>query len=428
MDAIGFMEALPTMSKVITRRETCRLCGGKEHELILRYAPSPIADAYVTQDAKNRPQESYPMDLFLCLGCGHSQILDVIDPAVLYRDYIYVTTSSLGLADHFKKNAQTLVDKLRPKAGERVVDIGSNDGTLLRCFKNLSFKVLGVEPAREIARQATTSGVETWPEFFDSNLAGKIKTDVGQAKIVTMNNLFANIDNLGDVAKGIREILAPDGAFVFESFYFVDFLENLVFDFMYHEHLSYFTVKPLQTFFGRLGMEIFDIERIPTKGGSMRCFVQHKGGPNEISSRVAEHIAYEQKIGVQQPGALFKDYMARINRQKSLLVQELQKQKAMGKTVAGFGASATTTTLIYHFGVTDMIDFMIDDNPAKQGTFSPGCHIPVLPSSALRERNPDVLVMLAWRYVDPILRNHRSYLEQGGTVLVPLPEFRVIKG
>ena len=415
------------MNDVMIHRDSCRLCGGRDYHLILRLAPTPIADAYVPALEGPRKQESHQLDLYLCATCGHAQLLDVIDPAVLYRDYIYVTTSSMGLSDHFKGYARHVVEKLKSAPRTLVVDIGSNDGTLLGHFQVLGLRGLGVEPAHEIARAATQSGVETQPEFFTPRLAASLRASHGPAGLITMNNLFANIDDLQGTVAGVRDLLAPDGVFVFETFYFLDYLQNLVFDFMYHEHLSYFTVRPLQRFFASLGLELFDLERVSTKGGSLRCFVQHMGGPRVATPVVAERAAEEEALDLQNPHSeLFQTFRARIETQRSRVMAELARLRAEGKRIAGYGASATTTTLIYHFGITDQIDYLIDDNPAKQNTLSPGCHLPVHDSTAVTALKPDVILILAWRYSDAIMAQQQAFRERGGRFLIPLPECRLI--
>jgi hypothetical protein len=284
-------------------------------------------------------------------------------------------------------------------------------------------KVLGVEPAREIANAATREGVKTIPEFFGSAIAKTIRAEHGPATIVTMNNLYANIDDLKDVTEGVRSMLAPDGVFVFESFYFVDYIRNMVFDFMYHEHLSYFTIKPLTRFFASLGMEMINVERVPTKGGSIRCTVQLAGGPRKVSPSVAACIRDEETMGIHENGALFKDFQARIENCKARLKKEIATLKNAGKTVGAYCASATSTTMIYHIELINHLDFIIDDNESRQGTLSPGCHIPIVASSTLNERRPAAVVLLAWRYKEPIAKKNHTYLENGGRFLIPLPEF-----
>ncbi len=412
-----------SQKKIISRRQDCRLCGGTTHELILPLKPTPIADAYVPVSKATVRQDVYPLELYLCTGCGHSQLLDVIDPETLYRDYIYVTTSSLGLSGHFGGYADAVCRGIAPRPGSLVMDIGSNDGTLLRHFRRNGMNVLGVEPAREIAHAATRDGVKTIPEFFGSALAKTIRAEYGPATIITMNNLYANIDDLRDVTEGVRSLLAPDGVFVFESFYFVDYIRNMVFDFMYHEHLSYFTIKPLSRFFASLGMEIIDVERVPTKGGSIRCSVQLAGGPRKASPAVAACIRDEETMGIHHHGALFKDYYRRIESCKERLKREIASIKSAGKSVGAYGASATSTTMIYHFELMNDLDFIIDDNQSRQGTLSPGCHIPIVANQTLTDHPPAAVVLLAWRYKEAIAAKNRAYLQNGGRFLVPLPEY-----
>ncbi|MBI5625217.1 MAG: class I SAM-dependent methyltransferase [Elusimicrobia bacterium] len=409
----------------VIRRRICRLCDGNKLEVVLHLTPTPLADAYIPREQLAETQEVYPLDLYQCHDCGFSQLLDVVQPQAIYFDYLYETKSSLGLVDHFKGYAAGTLQSLNPPEGSLVVDIGSNDGSLLSFFKSSGMRVLGVDPAREIAHRATEGGIETWPTLFDTQLAGKIRAERGPARIVTANNLFANVDDLHDMAEGIRALLAADGAFVFESFYLADLMQNMVFDFIYHEHISYFSVAPLMAFFKRHGMELIDAQRVKTKGGSLRYTVQLAGGPRKVSPKLGELISMEEERGIGRP-ASFKEFNARIEASKREVVDLLRKLRAQGETIAGFGASATTTTLIYHYGITDMLDFIADDNPQRQNLFSPGKHIPVLSPKSLQDKKPDYLVILAWRYVEPIMQNLESYRKQGGKFIVPLPELIVL--
>ncbi|MBI3553538.1 MAG: class I SAM-dependent methyltransferase [Elusimicrobia bacterium] len=413
------------MQDTIVRRKTCRLCDGKDLKAVLELAPSPLADSYIPQSRLSEPQELYPMDLYLCGTCGFSQMLDVVQPQAIYFDYIYETKSSLGLVEHFGRYCDEVVKRIGLKPGSLVVDLGSNDGSLLSFFKKKGMKVLGIDPAREIARKATESGVETWAELFGSKLAEKIKREKGAAALITANNLYANVDDLFDITDGIKKLLAPDGVFVFETFYLADLMENMVFDFIYHEHISYFSAKPLKAFFAGRGMELVDAQRVPTKGGSVRYTAQLAGGPRKASPAVAELIAHEERLGIQTAES-FKKFNARIDAAKNKLVSLLRELRAKGKTLAGFGASPTTTTLIYHYGITDMFDYIVDDNAQRHNLFSPGKHIPVLPPETLYERKPDYVVILAWRYAEPIMAKLGRYKAQGGRFIVPLPEVKVI--
>lgn len=414
------------MNKIFYQRKKCRLCGGINTKEVLPLAPTALCDAYVSLKSINQVQDTYPLGLFLCSDCGYVHLPYVVNPEIIYRDYIYVTTSSLGLSEHFQRYSEEVLGRIRPSNGALAIDLGSNDGTLLKFFQKQGMRVLGVEPANEIAREATASGVKTLPDFFTSKLADKIVKDFGFAAIVTINNLFANIDDLEEFTGGVRKLLAPEGVFIIESSYLGDMIKNMVFDFIYHEHLSYFSVKPLVTFFRRFNMELIDVERVPTKGGSLRYYFQLADGPKPVSPSVAEMTAYEEGIGIDSVET-FKAFSDKIDNSKNRLIGELRNLKAQGKTIAGYGGSATTTTLLYHFGLSDIIDYIVDDNPAKQNTFSPGYHIPVLPSQVLYERKPDYALILAWRYAEPIMKKHQRFLEQGGRFIVPLPELKVIE-
>ena len=409
----------------VSRRHTCRLCDGRELELALGLAPTPIADAYWQAERLGETQPSYPLDLYLCRKCGHVQLLDVIDPEVLFGDYVYVTASSPGLVEHFRTYALDLLDRLRPKEGSLVVEIGSNDGSQLRFFKDRGMEVLGVDPARDLARRATESGIETLAAYFTEELGNKLKAERGPAAIVTANNVFAHADDLADIARGVRGLLAPDGAFVFEVSYLVDIVDRLLFDTVYHEHLCYHSVKPLQSFFERLGMELIGVERVSPKGGSIRGTVQLAGGPRAVSPAVADLVTLEEGMGLQRP-ELYSEFAAKIDRVKSELLAILSGLKAEGKTVAGYGASHTVTTLVHHFDLGDKLEFIVDDNLEKQGTFSPGHHVSVLAPGALYECKPDYVIVLAWNYAKPIMEKHQSFLDGGGHFIVPLPEVQVV--
>ncbi len=413
------------MNKSFYRRDNCRLCNSKNLELVVHLAPTPIADDYVTDERVSDIQEAYPLDLFFCHACGHVQLLDVLDPEILFRNYTYVTSVSLGLVEHFRMYADNALTRFRPQSGALAVEIGSNDGSLLRFFREGGMRVLGIDPAREIAIKATESGIETLPVFFTSGVGQNIRQERGPAAIVAANNVFAHSDNLADMADGIREMLAPDGVFVFEVSYLVDIVQKFLFDTVYHEHLCYHSVKALDTFFRSHGMEFVDIERIPTKGGSLRGFVQLAGGPWPVSPSVRELIELEERLGFDK-AELFKVFASELEDIKKQLLTLLLDLKAQGKIISGYGASATVTTLMYYFGLGDILNFIVDDNPVKQGRFSPGYHIPVFSPHALYERKPDYVIILAWAYSEPIIKKQRAYLDKGGHFIIPLPDVKVI--
>ena len=231
------------------RRTTCRLCGADDLTRVLSLAPTPPANAFVTADRLGEDQAVFPLDVFFCNVCAHVQLLDVVDPALLFENYVYVSGTSPVFVRHFEDYAADVRSRFAPPAGSLVVDVGSNDGTLLRAFKAAGHATLGIDPAKQIARDATASGIETWPAFFTPTLARQIRVERGPVAVVTANNVFAHADDLAGILNGVRSLLAPEGIFVFEVSYLVDVYEKTLFDTIYHEHLAYHSVKPLIRFF-----------------------------------------------------------------------------------------------------------------------------------------------------------------------------------
>lgn len=416
------------MISCVTRRDCCRLCDGKHLELVLPIAASPIADAYLPRERLAERQDTYPLDLYLCNHCGHVQNIDVVDPEILFRDYIYVTSSSLGLVEHYRRYADEVLSQFDVKRGALVLEIGSNDGSLLGFFKDRGLTVLGIDPARRIAGEATSRGIPTLPEFFDSKLAQQIREEHGPAAIITANNVFAHADNLVDIVQGIRTMLDDDGVFIFEVSYLPDIVDRFLFDTVYHEHVSYHSIVPLVRFFNRMGMQLFDVQRISSKGGSIRGFAQRlPEGCHTVTQSVTDMIADESRRSFDKP-AIYHAYGAAIAERKEAVGKLVDDARARGKTVAGYGASTTVTTLIWHFDLIQKLEFLADDNPLKQGLFSPKCHLPVFPSEELYSRRPDFVVILAWNYAEQIIKRHQRYLEEGGTFVIPLPEVRQISG
>ena len=415
------------MTEHLRRRSRCRLCESQAVELVLPIKPSPIADAYIPPSRLGQPQETYPLDLYLCGDCGHVQNLDVVNPEILFRDYLFTTASSAGLVAHFKQYAADVVKEMIVKPGSLIVEIGSNDGTLLRFFKNHGMCVLGVDPAREIANRATSHGIETLPEFFTSGLAAKIRKEYGAAAIVAANNVFAHVDALADIVVGVREVLDDDGVFVFEVSYLVDIVDKFLFDTVYHEHVSYHSILPLSRFFKRIGMQLIDVKRIACKGGSIRGFVQKTPvGRRRVEPIINQMIEDERQRGFDRP-AIYQDYARQIEARKTALNQLLDQQITKGAMIAGYGASTTTTTLMWHFELTRKFAFLVDDNPKKHGLYSPGCHIPVMPSEEIYIRQPDITVILAWQYAAPIIQRHDKYLQSGRCFVIPLPDLRILR-
>ena len=408
------------------RRRDCRLCAATDLERVLQLAPTPPANAFVAPDQLEVEQQRFPLDVWLCAACGHTQLLDVVDAGQLFSDYVYVSGTSPTFVAHFQRYAGAVSAAAGLAPGDLVVDIGSNDGTLLRFFADGGQRVLGIDPAEKIARQATAGGIETLPAFFSVALARQIRGERGPARAVTANNVFAHVDDLDGVVEGVRALLADDGLFFFEVSYLLDVVDKLLFDTIYHEHLDYHSVTPLVPFFRKHGMELVDVERVDTHGGSIRGVARLAAGGPAVSPRVAELVALEGKRQLGE-AAPFRELAARIAQRRDALRGLLAELRGAGKRIAGFGAPAKATTLMYELGLgRDALEFIADDSPLKQHLFTPGLHVPVLPSSAIEERRPDYLLVLAWNFAAAIVAKHPQFSKAGGHFIVPLPELEVI--
>ena len=398
-------------------RKSCRLCDSNNIKVVLPLQKSPLCDAYLELPKK---QKFYNLNLCLCNECGFSQIDTVIDPEIIYRDYIYVTTSSPGLQAHFEKYALEVCNFLNLDKSKLTVDIGSNDGTLLKVFQKFNHNVLGIEPSVKAASSANENGIETLSEFFDIGLANAIVDQYGKASLITINNLFANVDNLNEFVEGINVLLDSNGVLVIESSYLLDMIDNMVFDFIYHEHLSYFSILPLVRFFKQFDMQLIHVHEVGTKGGSLRYYWARNNSKWNPSLNVKELSLREAKAGINTEK--FKDYEARIETVKFQLLEFLEKHKE--DKIVGYGASATSTTLITHFELQKYFSYLVDDNVDKVNTYSPGYHIPVHNFDRLKNEQPDVIIILAWRFKETILKK-LSFFK--GIIIVPLPTFEEFK-
>lgn len=413
--------------QTVYRRNDCRLCESTDLELALPMRPSPIGDAYLMQEELNEralEQANYPLSLYLCKTCFHLQLPDVVSPKILFENYIYSTSISPGLVTHFTNYANDIMAEIGCPQDGFVLEIGSNDGSLLRAFKQYGMTVLGVDPAKNVAIRATATGIETIPTFFTSALADDIYERYGAADLVAANNVFAHMDNIIDVLKGIERVLAPEGVFVFEVSYLLDMVEKNVFDTIYHEHLSHHSIAPLEAFFNRHGMRLYDIQRVSTKGGSIRCFAKRMSSSRPVKPIVQELIKLEEARGLNR-AETFQAFSAHLDSIKADLLARLSEFKVKGKVIAGYGASTPVTTLISQFELASYLTYLLDDNLIKQGRFSPLHHIPVYASDDIYTRKPDCILILAWQYAERIIQMHEQFLDDGGCFIVPLPEMRV---
>lgn len=410
---------------VHSRRARCRLCDSSELELVFKLRPTPPANEFVTADLRHFEQSVFPIDLHFCHTCFHVQLLDIVCPKKLFEHYVYVSGTSPTFVKHFEDYANSILELFDSQPHPRVLEIGSNDGTMLRFFKNHGLPVLGIDPATAIAKNATESGILTINDFFTASMALKIQQEYGLCEIIVANNVFAHIDDLNDVMEGIQTLLAKDGVFAFEVSYLGDVLEKNLFDTIYHEHLSYHSVISLKPFFEKYHLELFKVEKINSHGGSLRGLVKRRNSRHKPDDSVEKWIDQEKSLGLTNPDT-FRRYHTKIQALKSELHSLLTKLKAEGKSIIGFGAPAKATTLMYEFELGHhILDFIVDDSPLKQGLLTPGLHIPVFPVSALYDTQPDYALVLAWNFADPIIKNHQEYLRKGGQFIIPIPHLSI---
>jgi hypothetical protein len=405
-------------------KKTCRLCGSNKLEQVIELTPTPLANAFVPAERRTQTQDVFPLALRKCGTCHHLQLGCVVDPEVLFRDYVYVSGTSSVFREHFNAYAQDMVTRAQLSSGDLVFEIGSNDGTLLGCFKKLGMNVLGIDPAVNIARDATRSGIETIGEFFTPDTARRIRDERGPARVITANNVCAHIDDLSAVVEGVKILLAPDGLFAFEVSYLVDVLNDVLFDTIYHEHLDYHAVGPLIGFFERHDMRVVGATRVPSHGGSIRIYAGHRTDSRVPDRTLDDILALEKEMKLDR-AATYQAFSRRIDSLGREVSKTVRALKAKGHSIAGYGAPAKATTLLYHFQLCDALDFIVDDSPLKQGLFTPGYHLPVLPSAQLLERHPDYTLLLAWNFADAIIAKSVAYSSAGGHFIVPVPHLRV---
>ena len=407
-------------------KTTCRLCESTDLTLVLSLTPTPPGNHFVTAENRDKPQPAYPLALNMCEMCKHVQLTHCVNPVILYQtNYSYVSGTSPVFVAHLREYADQITADYHFPPGSLALDIGSNDGTALEFFKDKGFRTLGIDPATEVVQSANDRGIETICDFFSYDVAIRNRERFGPATLINSHNACAHIDDLAGVIRGVEHWLDDDGLFVMEVGYFLDVYENGWFDTIYHEHVDYHTVIPLVPFFRAHGLQIIDILRTSPQGGSIRLTAQKTGGQHPVKPSVEELMQLERNTGLDRSGTL-RAFGAKIDAIKHRLGELIATLKTQGKSIAAFGAPTKATTLLSHFNLASALDFLMDDNPLKQNLFSPGSHIPVLPASAMYERRPDYVIVLAWNFAADIMRKHAAYLDLGGKFILPMPEPTII--
>lgn len=406
------------------QRKRCALCRSSNLSTVLDLENTPLANEYVSDPEVK--QEVFPLFLVLCGGCGHLQMGALVDPYRLFSNYKYVTGTSEVTRKHLTNYAAELVERFSLKPKSFVVEIGSNDGTMLRAFKDLGIqRLLGVDPAQDIAARATAEGLSTLSRFFTAQLADEIVSTAGPANLIVANNVFAHAEDLLEIAEGVKKLLHPKGMFVFEVSYLGDVVDCFAFDTIYHEHFSYHAVAPLVKMLGNLGLIVSDAEYNQEQRGrgSMRFYVhaQQAQGQSLVPFDV---FRLAEKNGRLQDPATYTALGAQIKGFGDEFRWKLEGLLTAGKRLAGYGAAAKTTTLMYAAGLTrDHCEYLVDDSPWKQGMYSPGLHIPIVPPSMLTIARPDAVVIYAWNFAESILAKYKG---SGIKFIIPLPTYREV--
>lgn len=393
---------------------------------VLSFGATPLANAFLSPKQLHEPELYFPLNVFLCERCGLVQLQDIVSPQLLFSDYLYASSTSPVFRAHFEVFAESVTTRFHLKSSSLVVDIGSNDGILLAPFQRLGIRVCGVDPAKTVATLARKHGIPTEIAFFSHTYAKKLRKKLGGADVITATNVFAHVDDIADIVKGVKHVLKPRGVFILEVPYLVDFLKQNIFDTVYHEHLSYFSVTALQYFFELQGLEVIDVEKVDTHGGSIRVYVTRGSAKYAAQPSVKEFVEKEEKLSLKSP-KVYAAYERRIQHNKLALLQLLFDLKRAGKSIAGYGAPAKGNTLLNVFGIgPELLDYIVDDSPLKQGKFSPGKRIPVVNSAHLERCPPDYILIIAWNFAPSIMKKNQAFHRAGGKFILPIPRPKVV--
>ena len=410
------------MYRTVTK---CRICGGGNLRQFLNLGETALANSFLKSKDLEKEELKFPLRVLFCEDCNFSQLGEVVSPEILFRDYVYFSSAMPSLPQHFKDYASEVMDSFIASNEELVVELGSNDGILLSEIKSCGPKVLGIDPAINIAKVANKNGITTLPEFFSFDLSEKIVKEYGHAKVIIGNNVVAHIDDHHDLVKGVKNLLENNGVFIFEAPYLTDMFENLTFDTIYHEHLSYLSVKPLMYLFGKYGMEIIDVKTFPVQGVSLRVYAAKKGARRVLAS-VKKFVKKEKELKLDRFSTYLKLARTIVDNKERLLAL-LKDLKSKGSKIAGYGAPAKGNTLLNYFGIgKNFLEYATEALPSKIGLFTPGTHVPVIDITEARKSPPDYFLLLAWNYKDAVLEKEADLRAKGVKFIIPVGDPEII--
>lgn len=409
----------------IKKNLRCRMCKKGDMPVFFDLGKQPLANSFLSKAQLSQPEPFYPLRVAWCKNCYLAQLADVVRPQVLFRNYVYFSRAMPALPTHFQNYACEVKEQFISSKDDLVVELGSNDGLLLGAIQEMGVKVLGVDPAINIAKVANDRGIKTFPEFFSAKLAKQIVKEISHAKVIIGNNVVAHIDNHHDLIRGVKFLLEKKGVFVFEAPYLIDMFENYTFDTIYHEHLSYLAVKPLKKLMGKFGLEIFDVKIFPVQGNSLRVYVGHPG-KHKVTPTVEQLISKEEKLKLDRLES-YHTLVKSIEAMKDKVNTLLKKLKKQGKKIYGYGAPAKGNTLLNYFGIgNDILDLATEELDSKIGFYTPGTHIKVVHIEEARVNPPDYYLLLAWNYKDSAIQKEEKYLRKGGKFIMPVGKVGII--
>jgi SAM-dependent methyltransferase len=393
---------------------------------VLRLGQMPLANALLTQAQLSLPEPRYPLTLSFCQSLALVQIAERIPPEQLFADYPYFSSMADEMLAHVRRHVGELITARRLDSASLVIEIASNDGYLLQYYKAAGIPVLGIEPAANIAHVAEKDrGIPTRVAFFDDALGRTLAAEGRRANVIHANNVFAHVPDPIGFLRGIAALLAPGGIASIEAPYVKDMLDKVEFDTIYHEHLFYYSLTAVTRLCDKAGLVVVDVARFPIHGGSLR-YVIARPGEVDVNPGVAALLADERSWNVESAES-YLSFAAKVEKLKANLLDHLRTAKKSGQSIAAYGASAKGTTLLNYCGIGgDILDFVVDRSPYKQGRYTPGTHLPILPPAALLDRKPDAVLLLAWNFADEILADQAEYRKAGGQFIIPVPEVRVV--